>query len=510
MRIAYLDCFSGISGDMFLAALVDAGVSPDLLRDAVTELNRAGDLGVHLEISRVQRSGISATKVNVFAGEKKDEPRVEHHHYHSHEHGHTHEHAHENGLGHTHAAVAVRDNAGGTEDRVAQPLACPERGREAPESNGSPAVHIHNSEDANGDINRVAQPPSAVHRHNGAENLQGHTHRGLSEIRTIIEKTSISAAAKQRALAIFHRLGEAEAKIHGIPVEQVHFHEVGAADAITDIVCAAVAAEALGVDEWVCSPLNVGSGTVECAHGRFPVPAPATAELLRDAPVFSPGLQAELVTPTGAAIASTLVSRYASLPELKISKIGYGAGTRDFSGHANVLRLIVGETSAVSAPNPGSAQTETVSVLECNVDDLSPQVLAYAAERVLAEGALDVFSCPIQMKKGRIGTLLTVLARTADSARLAGLIFSETSTLGIRVREERRFILPRHHATVTTPWGDVRVKIAQFDSDDAQIAPEYEDCRRLAEQHAVPLKRVMEEALRAFTQSASAELAKHA
>ena len=452
MRIAYLDCFSGISGDMFLAALVDAGVSPDLLHETVAKLNHAGHLEVRLEISRVQRSGISATRLDVFAGEQKDEPPVEHHHYHSHEHGHTHEHAHENVLGHGHQQVTVEENG-----------------------------HSH-----------------------------FHGHRGLSEIRAIIEKTKISACAKDRALAIFQRLGEAEAKIHDIPIERVHFHEVGAADAITDIVCAAVGSEALAVDEWICSPLNVGSGSVNCAHGRFPVPAPATAELLRNAPVFSSGLQAELVTPTGAAIAGTLTSRFESLPQLKISKIGYGAGTRDFSGHANVLRLIVGETAASSAPNPGSAETETVSVLECNVDDLSPQVLAYACERALANGALDVFSVPVQMKKGRLGSLLTVLTRPADSARLAGLIFHETSTLGVRVREEQRFVLPRHHATASTPWGDVRMKVAQLDPETTQVAPEYEDCRRLAEEHGVPLKRVMEEALRAFAQSAPAEFAKPA
>ena len=460
MRIAYLDCFSGISGDMFLAALLDAGVSPQLLRDTAAELNRTADLGVRLEISRVQRSGISATKVDVLVGEqigaghadqKNDEPRVEHHHYHSHEHGHTHEHAHENVLGHSHGQAKAAENG---------------------------------------------------HQHS-------HGHRGLSEIRAIIEKINISASAKTRAVDMFQRLGEAEAKIHNIPIEHIHFHEVGAADAITDIVCAAVGAEALAVDEWICSPLDVGSGSIECAHGRFPVPAPATAELLRDAPIFSSGLQAELVTPTGAAIVATLASRYAPLPEIKLSNVGYGAGTRDFSGHANVLRLIVGQSVALSASGPGSAQTETVSVLECNVDDLSPQVLAYAAERALADGALDVFSAPVQMKKNRLGTLLTVLTRPAESARLASLIFRETSTLGIRVREERRLVLPRQHATVTTQWGDVRIKIASFDSEQRQVAPEYEDCRRLAEQHAIPLKRVIEEALRAFKQSSPLEPAKH-
>ena len=267
MRIAYLDCFSGISGDMFLAALVDAGVPPSLFEQTVAALNAAAPLDARLEIRRVERSGISSTKVDVWVGAEKDQPREEHiHQHHSHEHGHSHSYDH-----------------------------------------------------------GVAQPPPAVH---------AHAHRGLKEIRGIIARAAISESAKARALEIFQALGATEAKVHNIPVEQVHFHEVGAADAIVDIVCAAVGSEALGVDEWICSPLNVGSGSVECAHGRFPVPAPATAELLKDAPVFSSGIQAELVTPTGAAIVRTLAARFAALPEMKVANIGYGAGTRDFHGHA--------------------------------------------------------------------------------------------------------------------------------------------------------------------------------
>jgi uncharacterized protein (TIGR00299 family) protein len=313
----------------------------------------------------------------------------------------------------------------------------------------------------------------------------------------------LSESAKPRALDIFQRLGEAEAKIHSIPVEQVHFHEVGAADALADIVCAAVGSEALGVTEWICSPLNVGSGSVECAHGRFPVPAPATAELLKQAPVFSSGLEAELVTPTGAAIVASLASRYASLPQLRIEKIGYGAGTRDFAGHANVVRLIVGETAAPAEAIavPGTRH-EVISALECTIDDLNPQVLAYAAEKALAEGALETFITPVQMKKSRAGSLLTVLARPEDSARLAGLIFRETSTLGLRVRHDQRLVLPREHAYVMTQFGEVRVKISRDDQNVIQAAPEFEDCRRLAEQHHIPLKQVMEEALRNYRQSA--------
>ena len=456
MRIAYLDCFSGISGDMFLAALVDAGVPASLFEQTVAALNAAAPLDVRLEIRRVERSGISSTKVDVWVGSEKDQPReADHHHpHHAHEHDHSHHH-------HPH--------------------------------------HAHEHDHSH------AQPRAAVPH-------DGHAHRGLKEIRGIITRAAISEAAKTRALEIFQALGAAEAKIHNIPVEQVHFHEVGAADAIADIVCAAVGSEALGVDEWICSPLNVGSGSVECAHGRFPVPAPATAELLKDAPIFSSGIQAELVTPTGAAIVKTLASRFAALPEMKIAKIGYGAGTRDFHGHANVIRILVGEAVATrSSPADNlsefSAQREPVTVLEASVDDLNPQVLAYALERALAAGALDAFASPLHMKKNRSGVLLTVLAKPADAARLAEIIFRETSTLGVRVREEDRFVLPRKFIEVETSWGAVRIKIASLAGEVTHYAPEFEDCRRLAEQHQIPLKQVMQEATRAYLEKENPRLA---
>jgi len=262
-----------------------------------------------------------------------------------------------------------------------------------------------------------------------------------------------------------------------------------------DIVCAAVGAEALGIEEWVCSPLNVGGGTVKCAHGTLPVPAPATLKLLAGAPVFSSGPQVELVTPTGAAIVKTLATRFGSFPAIKIEKAGYGAGTRDFHEHPNVLRLTIGE-----AVDTAGAHTtrETIAVLEANLDDLSPQVLAYAAEKLLGDDALDVFSAPVQMKKGRPGALLTVLCKTKDADRLTKLIFAETSTLGVRRREEQRQTLARRWETVKTSWGDVRIKIASMNGSVSNYAPEYEDCRALAETHHVPLKQVMEEAVRTY------------
>ena len=433
MRIAYLDCFSGISGDMFLGALIDAGVAPEVLEQTVAALA----VGASLEISRVNRSGITATKVDVIVNGQKDSPRESkagtsdadshaHHHPHSHDHSHSH--------------------------------------------------------------------------HHGSDHQEGNDHhgRGLIEIRDIIRKAALTESAKQTAIAIFEKLGAAEAKIHNISIEQIHFHEVGAVDALVDITCAAVGAEALGVDEIICSPLNVGGGTVSCAHGNFPVPAPATVELLKGVPVFSSGLQAELVTPTGAAIARTLATRFASFPEMKIEKAGYGAGTRDFPGHANVLRITIGEADSNLAAN--SVQ-ETISVLEANLDDLNPQVFGYVMDRLLEAGALDVFGIPVQMKKNRPGTLLSVLAKPEDADKLAQIIFAETTTLGVRRRQENRHVLARKWQTVSTRFGDVRIKIASLNGTVSSYAPEYEDCRRIAAEHRVPLKLVMQEAVQQYLQA---------
>jgi uncharacterized protein (TIGR00299 family) protein len=443
MRIAYLECFSGVSGDMFLGALVDAGVPASLLEKTVAALG----VGARLEVSRVVRSGISATKVDVYVDGEKDLPREEYwerQRSHSHEHrGHEHEH---HGDEHSHPGESSR----------AEPALSL--------SKGVPAPHEHA--------------------------------RGLTEIREIISAASISEGAKKTAIAVFEALGQAEAKIHNTSLESVHFHEVGAVDAMVDIVCAAVGAEALGVDQIICSPLNVGGGTVKCAHDIFPVPAPATVELLANAPVYSSGLQAELVTPTGAAIVKTLVSRFASFPEMKIEKCGYGAGSRDFPGHPNVVRLTIGET--VSNALAAKTASETITVLEANLDDLNPQVFGYVMDRLFEEGALDAFGMPVQMKKNRPGTLLTVLCKPEDAGKLTQLIFTETTTLGIRRRDEMRQTLARRWEKVQTQWGEVRVKIASMNGTITNYAPEYEDCRRIAAEHRVPLKQVMQEAARAY------------
>jgi pyridinium-3,5-bisthiocarboxylic acid mononucleotide nickel chelatase len=447
MRIAYLECFSGMSGDMFMGALVDAGVAPRVLEDAVAALN----VGARLEISRVMRGGISATKVDVWVDGEKDLPREEYwerqhqHEQHDHEH---HQHSQEDLHAHEHA-------------------------------------HSHHSP---GESSRTEASAPYTHEHSHA--------RGLTEIRRIISATSISGRAKKTAIAIFESLGRAEAKIHNTSIESVHFHEVGAVDAMVDIVCAAVGTEALGVDEIICSPLNVGGGTVKCAHGTFPVPVPATVELLADAPVYSSGVMMELVTPTGAAIVKTLAARFTSFPAMKIEKSGYGAGTRDFPGHPNVVRLTIGES--VSSALDASVASETITVLEANLDDLNPQVFGYVIDRLFEEGALDVFGLPVQMKKNRPGMLLTVLCKPEHASKLAQLIFSETTTLGVRRRDEMRHTLARRWESVGTPWGEVRIKIASMNGTVTNYAPEYEDCRRIAAEHQVPLKTVMQEAARAY------------
>jgi uncharacterized protein (TIGR00299 family) protein len=429
MRVGYLDCFSGISGDMFVGALIDAGVSTRLLEEAVAALN----IGARLEVKRVVRGGISATKVDVYANGEKDLP-----------------------------------------------------------------CEVFQS-----------QREKHTHTHPGHHDSHEHSHhraRGLTEIRAIINRAAISDPAKLAAIRIFEALGAAEAEIHGTTIEQVHFHEVGAVDAMADIVCAAVGADALKVDQWVCSPLNVGGGTVKCAHGILPVPAPATLKLLKGAPVYSSGPQVELVTPTGAAIVKTLATRFASFPAMTIEKAGYGAGSRDFHEHPNLLRLTIGEARRADATSHDAASHEQIAILEANLDDLSPQVLAYAMERLLSAGALDVFSVPVQMKKSRSGALLTVLTQTEDADRLTKMIFAETTTLGVRRHEEQRQTLARRWETVHTTWGPVRIKIANMNGSVSNYAPEYEDCRALAEARQIPLRTIMQEAIQQYLSRIRASL----
>jgi pyridinium-3,5-bisthiocarboxylic acid mononucleotide nickel chelatase len=388
MKQAYFDCFSGISGDMTLGALIDAGVSAEHLR---VELHALALPGWELTIEKVWKNGMAAT----------------------------------------YAKVRAQDNQ---------------------------------------------------------------THRSLNMILGIIENSKLTAGVKQRASAIFKNLGEAEAAVHDVPLDKVHFHEVGALDAIVDIVGACIGFAALGIETFACSPLNVGGGTAKMAHGILPVPAPATARLLLGRPTYSNGVQKELVTPTGAAIVGTLCASFGPQPPMTVNAIGYGAGTADLEGQPNVLRLMVGE----AAENRAAAESETIRVLEANLDDMNPQIYGYFLEKALAAGALDVFATPVQMKKNRPGMLVTVLSKAQDEAKFQDMLFAETTTLGVRSYTAERRVLARRWETVRTNFGDVRIKVASLNGHIRQASPEFEDCRKLAEAQNVPLQRVMDEAMRVW------------
>ena len=427
MRLAYLDCFAGISGDMFLGALIGAGVDQQVLHDATAALN----LGASLRIETVDRSGISSVKVHVMEGAQLAEAVSHHTHDHEHNHHPRTQHQHKTGHPHTHTEAEQH-------------------------------THTHG--------------------------------RSLTVIRQLIQSTALAGPVKQTAIRAFELLGASEAKIHNVPVDDINFHEVGAVDAIVDIVAASAGIHALGVDRWYASPVNVGGGMVDCAHGRFPVPAPATADLLREVPTYSASIQMELVTPTGAALLRALDCTFGPQPAMRVGQIGYGAGTRNPKDFPNVLRLSVGEAST------SEDEQATVVVLETALDDLSPQVLAHVTEQALALGAHDVMCTAVQMKKGRLGTLLTVLTDDAHFAALERLLLTETSTLGIRIHRERRSCLERAHLPVATPYGEVRIKIGSLRGEELNAQPEFEDCRAAARAHGVPVKQVLQAATAAYVQ----------
>lgn len=445
MRIAYLDCFAGISGDMFLGALLGAGVPPQVLHDAAAALN----LNASLKIETVDRSGISCTKVHVFEGDALAE-----------------------GDGHTHGTQTHQD-----------PI------RDKQYSQQPKTQHLHKT----GHAHTHDHEP---HTHDRGPHEHAHG-RSLSAIRTLIKAATLTEPVKQTAIRAFELLGASEAKIHNVPVEQIHFHEVGAVDAIVDIVAASAGIHHLQIGAWYCSPLNVGGGMVVCAHGTFPVPAPATADLLRGLPTYSAHVQKELVTPTGAALLRALDPVVGQQPPMTVEQIGYGAGTRNPKDFPNVLRLSVGESSDVAKDR----SLQTVTILETALDDLSPQVLAHVAESAFSNGALDVMLTPVIMKKGRPGTLLTVLCNEAESATLEKLILSETSTLGVRIRQDRRVVLDRSFASVKTEYGAIRMKIGSLAGEELNAAPEFEDCRSAAQLHHVPVKQVQQAAIVAYSKT---------
>jgi uncharacterized protein (TIGR00299 family) protein len=363
-------------------------------------------------------------------------------------------------------------------------------------------VHLtHSGEHHHDHSHEQEHPHSHSHHHHHDHphphehrDPQSHGHRSLSTIKQMIATSALSETVKQRAQAIFQRIGEAESKIHGIPIETVHFHEIGAIDSIVDIVGACVGLEALKIEQIISSPLHVGSGTFTCAHGTYPVPGPATAEILKGVPIYSKEIEGELVTPTGAAIIAMLANGFGNLPAMKVERVGYGAGTRTYPKFPNALRAILGQTEEAADNTP-----TTVMVIEANIDDLNAQVFGHLMEKALEAGALDVFYTPVQMKKNRPGVLVTLLCRTEDRARMSDLIFRETTTLGVRYREERREVLRREHVTVETAYGAIRIKVARAtDGHVVNYAPEFDDCRAAAERHQTPIRDVQVAALGAY------------
>ncbi len=316
----------------------------------------------------------------------------------------------------------------------------------------------------------------------------GHHHRHLSHITEIIEKSKLDEPVKQRSIQIFTRLAQAEAEVHRTSIENIHFHEVGAMDAIIDVVGGVAGLAALGIEKVFCSSLHVGTGTVECAHGILPVPAPATAELVKGRPVYSSGINGELLTPTGAAILTTLSSDFGPMPAMTVEKIGYGAGTSELD-IPNLLRVSVGEAS----DNLQDYETDQVAVIETNIDDMNPQIYDYIIQKALDMGALDIFLVPAQMKKNRPGTLVTIICQPEMAGKFSDFLIRETSTIGLRHRLENRIKARRKIKNISTKYGTVRFKVAEVGNKIVNAVPEYDDCKRVAIDNNVPLKSVMEE-----------------
>jgi uncharacterized protein (TIGR00299 family) protein len=408
MKTLYFDCFSGIAGDMTIAAMLDLGLDFDYLKN---ELKKLPVEGYTLKASRVVRANISAMKFDVLMeGDTPDD----HHHHHDHEHHHPHDHGH------------------------------------------------------------------------------AHFHRKASQIFSMISDSTLNANVKRIATDIFTKLAISEGKVHHIAPEDVEFHEVGAVDSIVDTVGTAIGFDALGIERFLCSAINVGAGFIHCQHGIYPVPTPATADLLRDATIYSKHANTELVTPTGAAILAGVVNKFTSLDGFAIERIGYGAGTKTFAEFPNCVRLLMGEERAINR------SVGEVTVIETNVDDMTPQNIGYVTDRLLEAGALDVLTIPVQMKKGRPGHLIQILAPLERTQALSRIIFEETTTIGIRRHSVSREILDREIVEVKTEYGAVRFKVSRLEGKIVTSTPEYEDCARIAKASGVPLKIIQTAAVEGF------------
>ncbi len=441
MKTLYLDIFSGISGDMFIGAMLDLGVDAHQFEHELEKLRLDG---YHLHVSRGEKSGIAGIKFDVHLAHEHEHEHHEHGHAHSREHSHSHSHHH----GHDHAHAHEHEHD-----------------------------HHHDEE----------------HEHSHEDS------RTFTDIKQLISRSALSDWVKKKSVAVFQRIADAEGKIHGKPPEQVHFHEVGAVDSIVDIVGACIALEMLGNPRVLAAPVVEGVGWINCAHGRFPIPAPATLVILgaRGIGVTQCDEPHELVTPTGAALLAELVESFAPMQRIVAEKTGFGLGTRDNKTRPNVLRAVLGDESRHAAPATHHTldwEMDTIAVLETNLDDISAEILGNFVDRAFAAGALDVFHTPIQMKKNRPGVLLTVLCAENDADKFSEMILRETSAFGVRRHSSERRKLRREFTTVKTPFGDVTVKLGKLNGKVVQAAPEFESCKKLAEEKKVPLKEVFEAA----------------
>lgn len=423
----YLDCLSGLSGDMFLSGLFDLGLDPKDLERELAKLRLPEH--VHLRTERQIRCGISGTYLHIDVHTHDcNHPSHSHAHDHSHTQDHDHSHSHDHHLDHDHG------------------------------------------------------PGCTGHEHG----------RSFTDIKQLIARSNLPDLVKSRAIAVFRRIGIAEARIHGKSIEEIHFHEVGAIDSIVDIVGACLGLHLMGIREVLASPLVEGRGTLKCAHGTFPIPAPATLAILEGIPLTQIDVPHELITPTGAALLAEFAGSFAPLDRFTTEKIGYGLGTRDLPNRPNVVRMLLGSTTPATLPaRADGLETDEVAVLTTNIDDITPEALAAAVDSLIEAGALDATVAPITMKKGRSGFRLEVLAQPEHQQPLAELILRSTPAIGLRIRRESRLKLPRTIQQVETPWGPVRVKVAVLPGGRTKKKAEFDDCRKISLEQGIPLADVV-------------------
>lgn len=466
MKILYYDCFAGISGDMHLGAMIDAGVDPDYL---ISELNKLPVGGFRLNICRDQKHSIEGTRVDVILDEA-DASGHKHKHGHGSDHGHDHEHKHDHDHDHGHGHEHKHDHDHG-------------HGHDHSHEHSHDHGHEHGHKHKHDHEHRQGNQKTSAHPHPGGPN---HVHRNLDDITGIIQQSGLTDATKNRALDMFQRIAVAEAKIHGVPVSKIHFHEVGALDSIVDIIGAAICLEYLNPDRILCSTIELGSGTIRCAHGIMPVPAPATAEILRDIPVRTGGTSHEATTPTGAAILAASVDEFTDRPSFRPKKTAYGIGQRD-ADLPNVLRVFVGEATADGIP---LATADSKVMIECNIDDMNPEHYPHVMDLLMSGGASDVCFTPTIMKKGRPGIIISVLSDASLQRSMTEIILRETTTLGVRSYPVSRTMLDRETERFESSLGHVAVKKSYLNGRLLKWKPEFNDCRKLAQEHGLALGEV--------------------